>query len=102
MVQTHHMVTVRYLLINGKSLAKLSVVDQEILRAAAREATSYEVNLEVQQDKEARDQLVSKYGVKLFSPDRKPFIERSEPVRLEFAKSAGVESVLNEIANVGR
>jgi TRAP-type transport system periplasmic protein len=102
MIQTHHMVTVRYLLINGKNLAKLSAADQEILRAAAREATSYEVNLEVQQDKEARELLVSKYGVKLFSPDRKPFIERSEAVRQEFAKSAGVESVLQEIAAVGR
>jgi TRAP-type transport system periplasmic protein len=100
MVQTHHMVTVRYLLINAKNLAKLSSADQETLRAAAREATTYEVNLEVQQDKEARELLVSKYGVKLFSPDRKPFIQRSEPIRQEFAKSAGVESVLQEIANV--
>ena len=35
-------------------------------------------------------------------PERKPFIERSEPIRQEFAKSAGVESVLQEIAAVGK
>ncbi len=102
MILTHHMVTVRYLIINAKNLAKLSAADQEILRTAAREATSYEVNLEVQQDKEARDQLVSKYGVKLFSPDRKPFIDRTDPIRQEFAKSAGVESVLQEISSLAK
>ncbi len=102
MIQTHHMVTVRYLLMNANNLAKLSAADQEILRTAARKATSYEVNLEVQQDKEARDQLVSKYGVKLFSPDRKPFIDRTEPIRQEFAKSAGVESVLQEISSLAK
>jgi tripartite ATP-independent transporter DctP family solute receptor len=99
MILTHHMVTVRYLIINAKNLAKLSSIDQEILRTAAREATTYEVNLEVRQDKEARDQLVSKYGVKLFTPDRKPFVDRSEPVRQEFAKSAGIEAVLKEISS---
>ncbi len=102
LVLTHHMVTVRYLLMNAKNLARLSSTDQEILRTAAREATTYEVDLEVQQDKEAREQLVSKYGVKLFTPDRKPFLDRTEPVRREFAKSAGVESVLQEILSLAK
>jgi tripartite ATP-independent transporter DctP family solute receptor len=99
---TQHSITIRPFLLSARSLAKLSPADQEVVRAAGREASAYEVKLEVEQDKVARDLLVSKYGIKLTTPEQKPFIERSEAVRQGFAKSVGAESTLQEIYGLAK
>lgn len=99
---TQHSITIRPFLMSGKSLAGLSKADQEIVRAVGREAAAYEVKLEVEQDKVARDLLVSKYGIRITTPDTKPFIERSEPVRQAFAKSVGAEATLQEIYGLAK
>ena len=99
---TQHSITIRPFLLSAKSFAKLSKSDQEVVRAAGHEAAAYEVKLEVEQDKIARDLLASKYGIKITSPDVKPFIERSEAVRQAFAKSVGAESTLQEIYSLGK
>ena len=99
---TQHSITIRPFLLSAKSFAKLSKSDQEVVRAAGHEAAAYEVQLEVEQDKIARDLLASKYGIKITSPDVKPFIERSEAVRQAFAKSVGAESTLQEIYSLGK
>jgi tripartite ATP-independent transporter DctP family solute receptor len=99
---TQHSITIRPFLLSAKSFAKLSKADQEVVRAAGHEAAAYEVKLEVEQDKVARDLLVSKYGIKITTPDVKPFIERSESVRQAFAKSVGAEATLQEIYSLGK
>ena len=99
---TQHSITIRPFLLSAKSFAKLSKSDQEVVRAAGHEAAAYEVKLEVEQDKIARDLLASKYGIKITIPDVKPFIERSEAVRQAFAKSVGAESTLQEIYSLGK
>jgi len=99
---TQHSITIRPFLMSAKTVAKLSRADQEIVRAAGREAAAYEVKLEVEQDKLARDLLVSKYGIKITTPDTKPFIERSEPVRQAFAKSVGAQATLQEIYSLAK
>ena len=99
---TQHSITIRPFLMSAKSLAKLPKADQDIVREVGRQAAAYEVQLETSQDKEARDLLVSKYGVKITTPDRKPFIERSEAIRQGFAKSVGAEATLKEIYDLGK
>jgi len=99
---TQHSVTIRPFLMSAKSIAKLSKADQEVVRAVGAEAAAFEVKLEVEQDKMARELLVTKYGVKLTTPDRKPFIERSEAVRQAFAKSVGAEATLKEIYGLAK
>ncbi len=99
---TQHSITIRPFLLSARSLAKLSPADREVVRAAGREASAYEVKLEVEQDKVARDLLVSKYGIKATTPERKPFIDRSEAVRQGFAKSVGAESTLQEIYGLAK
>lgn len=99
---TQHSVTIRPFLMSAKNFAKLSKADQEVVRAAGAEAAAYEVKLEVEQDKVARDLLSSKYGIKVTTPDRKPFIERSEAVRQAFAKSVGAEATLKEIYGLAK
>lgn len=99
---TQHSITIRPFLMSAKSFAKLSKADQEVVRAAGHEAAAYEVKLEVEQDRVARDLLVSKYGVKITTPNTKPFIERSENVRVNFAKSVGAEATLREIYDLAK
>ena len=99
---TQHSITIRPFLLSAKSLAKLSRADQETVRAVGREAAAYEVKLEMEQDKLARELLVSKYGIKISTPDTKPFIERSEGVRQSFAKSVGAETTLKEIYSLAK
>ena len=99
---TQHSITIRPFLMSSKNLAKLSKADQDIVREVGRQAAAYEVQLETGQDKEARELLVSKYGVKITTPDRKPFIERSEAIRQGFAKSVGAEATLKEIYDLAK
>lgn len=99
---TQHSITIRPFLMGAKSFAKLSKADQEIVRAVGREAAAFEVKMEVEQDKVARNLLVSKYGITITTPDVKPFIERSEPVRQAFAKSVGAEATLQEIYSLAK
>jgi len=99
---TQHSITIRPFLMSAKNLAKLSKADQDLVREVGRQASAYEVELEVGQDKVARDLLVSKYGAKITTPDRKPFIERSESVRQAFAKSVGAEATLKEIYSLAK
>ncbi|HSB72930.1 MAG TPA: TRAP transporter substrate-binding protein [Candidatus Methylomirabilis sp.] len=99
---TQHSVTIRPFLMSAKNLAKLSRADQDMVRAVGREAAAYEVKLEVEQDKVARELLSSKYKIKLSTPERKPFIERSEAIRQAFAKSVGAEATLKEIYSLAK
>jgi TRAP-type C4-dicarboxylate transport system substrate-binding protein len=99
---TQHSITIRPFLMSSKNLAKLSKADQDIVREVGRQAAAFEVQLETVQDKEARELLVSKYGVKITTPDRKPFIERSEAIRQGFAKSVGAEATLKEIYDLAK
>jgi tripartite ATP-independent transporter DctP family solute receptor len=99
---TQHSITIRPFLMSARNFAKLAKPDQEALLAAGREAAAYEVKLEVEQDKLAQDLLTSKYGAKVTRPERKPFIERSEAVRQNFAKSVGAEATLKEIYGLAK
>jgi len=99
---TQHSVTVRPFLMSAKNFAKLSRADQDVIRAVGEEAAAYEVRLEVEQDKVARDLLSSKYKIQITTPDRKPFIQRSESVRQNFAKSVGAEATLKEIYSLAK
>jgi tripartite ATP-independent transporter DctP family solute receptor len=99
---TQHSITIRPFLMSAKSFAKLPKADQEAMLAVGREAADYESKLEVEEDGMARDLLVSKYGVKITTPDRKPFIERTEAVRQNFAKSVGAEATLKEIYGLAK
>ncbi len=99
---TQHSITIRPFLMSAKNFAKLQKADQDAVRAAGREAADFEVKLEMEQDKVARDLLVTKYGAKMTTPDRKPFIERSEAVRQNFAKSVGAEDTLKEIYSLAK
>ena len=99
---TQHGITIRPFLMSAKNLANLSKADQELVRAVGSEAAAYEVKLEVEQDKVAQGLLSSKYGAKITTPERKPFIERSESVRQNFAKSVGAEATLKEIYGLAK
>jgi TRAP-type transport system periplasmic protein len=99
---TQHSITIRPFLMSAKAFAKLSKADQEAVRAAGREAAAFEVKLEVEQDKMAQELLRTKYGIRVTTPERKPFIERSEAVRQAFAKSVGADATLKEIYDLAK
>jgi tripartite ATP-independent transporter DctP family solute receptor len=99
---TQHSITIRPFLMSAKTFAKLPKADQEAVRAAGREASAYEVRLEVEQDKLAQELLRTKYGIRVTTPERKPFIERSEAVRQAFAKSVGADATLKEIYDLAK
>ena len=88
---TNHIYTVTYLLMSGKSFAKLPKPLQAVALKAGKEAAAYSVELGTKADTEVVDFLKSK-GMKVNHADIPAFVAASKPIWADWVKENGADA----------
>jgi len=83
-------------LISTHTWNHLSSQEKEWINQAARESVIYQRKLWIESEKEALA-AVEKAGVKVFYPDKKPFIEALKPLKEKYRKLPEVGRLITEI-----
>ncbi len=96
---TQHSITVRPLVGNAASLARLSDEHRAIVVEAAAQAADFDVDLEQQLDEENMALLENDYRVVFTEPDRSAMIEASAAIIEKFAADEGLEDLAAAIAD---
>ena len=92
--RTEHQITVRPLFMAGQTFNKLPPDLQQIVLAAAQEATVFERKAEHEAGQAAENDMTNKFGVKFNTIDKEPFRAATRPVNEDYAKTIGVTEML--------
>lgn len=90
---SHHLAQPNALVVSNRFMATLGPEDQSVVRAAAKFAAEAQIKL-VNVTEAANTALLQKYGIELIPlKDRKPFVDKMEPVYKETAARIGAELI---------
>ncbi len=95
--RTEHEITVRPLFMSALIFNALPKDIQNIIVEAAKEATVYERNLELESSKEAEDTMQSQYKTQFFDIDKTSFIERTAAVISSYMEKLNLSNIYGEI-----
>lgn len=85
------------LAMSDKKFQSLTPEQQDIIIKAAQTATDYENNLVVTETDKLLKEMVEKNGMTVITPDIEPFAELAVKAHMPYAKSIGMEDLLNRI-----
>jgi len=98
---TQHAITVRPIAFSGKTFRNLPEDLQAAIVKAGKEAGAYGREIESGEDSEKLSMMESEGKLKTHAfADRDKLLELAEPVKIEYAKELGAESVLDAVNNV--
>lgn len=97
-----HDITSRPLFMSGKTYRKLPEAYQEAIKKAAREATVFVRELELEQNQIAIRRMIEEFNVKVNHVQRRPMLEATRPVREAIAKDLGALDVLELIEKTAK
>lgn len=98
---TAHAVVTRLLVVSGKSMKKYPPELQAAIRKAGAEAGAFNREIQAREDQGALDKMMAAKQVRAHAfTERDKLLELSKPVVAEFAKDAGVESILADMQAV--
>lgn len=84
-----HFAGVAPLLASERFMSRLDAGQKDAVMKAATEAGEFQSEFKAKATDEIRQRLVSKYGMKITYPDKKPFIAAAMKVQDEFAAKSG-------------
>jgi len=95
---TQHAITVRPIAFSGKTFRKLPEDLQAAILKAGKEAGAYGRQIESSEDEQKLTRMESEGKLKTHAfADRATLLELAEPVKVEYAKELGAESVLDAV-----
>ncbi len=89
LVRLDHIAAFVPLFMSNRVMEKFDDEQREAVHRAAAEASVHQADIIRREEEEIRQWLKDKGGMKLYSPDTTPFIERAMAVQDRFAKEAG-------------
>lgn len=100
MLMTRHVVTIRPVIISGKTLKKLPDNIRTAVLDALEKAAAIERDIEKKSDAAALQRMQQKYNLKYTEVDVKPMIDAIRPVWKKYASEWGEESLLEQIESL--
>lgn len=100
MLMTRHVVTIRPVVISGKTLKRLPDDVRKAVVQALEAAAVFERKIEKESDTAALDRMQKKYNLEYKEIDVKPMIDAIRPVWKKYAAEWGEEDLLDQIESL--